>query len=161
MPVIQPTFIFNFMLVLSAHDSGSIFFVFLTITMKKKSPHSSELCLFCCVLEPSADSGQCRFNVTMWIEQSSRRQWPIFSVQIAFHFSSHCWLNRKTSGPLSCPLSNRPVFLKARHQNTTSPLVVNHIGCVQTADPVLAWQHADGHKHAKWKGRSRVTAAHH
>lgn len=48
---------------------------------------------FCRVLAPSADSYQRCFNVIIWIEQSSWKQWPILTEQIAFHFS-HSWQNR-------------------------------------------------------------------
>lgn len=47
----------------------------------------------CRVLVPSANSYQRCFNVIIWIEQSSWKQWPVLSEQIAFHFS-HSSQNR-------------------------------------------------------------------
>lgn len=125
-------FIFNFMLILSARLWFRLhlffFFFFLTIIMKKRL-YSCGLRLFFGVLAPSTDSGQCHFNVIIWMEQSSWRQWTIFSVQIAFHFSPTAnWIETKLSLCLALSLSlclslgcNRPVFLPPSHAAALLP----------------------------------------
>lgn len=123
-----------------------VFVVFLTmIEEKKKSPYSWEFPCF--VLVPPADSYQCRFNVIIWIEQSSWRQRPIFTVQIEFLFSYTAkWI--EVFPPSCLPPSLSSICCSF----LPSSINLSHL--------TLAWQHKDRCKPYKMKkrGRSHVIA---
>ena len=91
------------------------------------------------VLAPAANSGQCRFNVTIWIEQSFLKTMANSQCTncISVFFLPNSQLNRKLkSGPLALSFHLR--------QNATNPAKETD----QTGDSALAWQRADRRKHA-------------